>query len=40
MYGVYVDLSPTGGATLLSKGYILYGTPHLIWASYSCYGHF
>jgi hypothetical protein len=40
MYGVYVDLSPAGGATLLARGYFLYGTPHLVWPSASCYGHF
>ena len=33
MYGVYVDLSPGWGSTLLSQGFILYGTPHLIWPS-------
>ena len=40
MYGVYVDMSPYNGGTLLSRGFVLYGSPHLIWASVYCYGHF
>lgn len=39
MYGVFVDTSPSG-ATLLSRGYVIYGTPHLIWPSAYLYGHF
>jgi hypothetical protein len=39
MYDVYVDNDPFGG-TILSRGYVIKGTPHLIGASIFLYGHF